>query len=254
MGHRALVLKRALDTDKDQSYVLFGMGQEELAHTLMPVGNYSKDAIRRMAVEAGFPNADKPDSQDICFIPLGDYKAFLKGQVTPVPGDIVDTEGTVLARHQGIEFFTVGQRRGLGIAAGEPRYVLRVDGETNQVVVGSELDLYRNRMWASRVSYTQGRPPSGPVDVGVKIRYRSQEAHALLHPKPEGALVCFEEPQRAVTPGQAAVFYQGDVVLGGGIIEGDVPTDGRSLAGGGGEPFLTRRGSPHPSQRILFLG
>ena len=222
-----LVLKKAADAGKDQSYVLFGMGQKELAHTLMPVGRYPKDAIRAMAVDAGFCNADKPDSQDICFIPLGDYKAFLKERIDPEAGDIVDTTGTVIGCHQGIEFYTVGQRRGLGVTPAqvnkEPHYVLRLEPEANRVVVGTEAELYQDRMWTSRVNYTLGAAPCGPVDVNVKIRYKSDESKAVLHPRPDGALVCFEEPQRAVTPGQAAVFYQGDVLLGGGIIERDIP-------------------------------
>jgi tRNA-specific 2-thiouridylase len=218
-----MVLKKAVDTDKDQSYVLFGMGQAELAHTLMPVGDFSKQAIRQMASDAGFGNADKPDSQDICFIPLGDYKAFLKDRITPSPGDIVDTNGQVLGQHQGIEFYTVGQRRGLGIATGEPMFVLRVEPESNRVVVGPEACLYQDRMWTSRVNYTLGRSPDGPVEVKVKIRYKAEEATAMLHPRQDGALVCFDRPQRAVAPGQAAVFYQGDLLLGGGIIERDIP-------------------------------
>jgi tRNA-specific 2-thiouridylase len=216
-----LLLKKAADATKDQSYVLFGMGQKELAHTLLPVGDYPKEEIRRMAQEADFPNAAKPDSQDICFIPFGDYRAFLKQRVAPTPGDIVDLSGAVLGQHQGIEFFTVGQRRGLGVTYGEPRYVLRVEPDTHRVVVGAESDLYQGRLWASRVNYVLGQPPTGPVPVGVKVRYKSAEAAAVLHPHPQGALLVFQEPQRAVTPGQAAVFYQGDRVLGGGIIEGD---------------------------------
>ncbi len=218
-------LKKAVDQDKDQSYVLFGMGQEQLAHTLMPVGEFSKKDIRQMALDAGFPNADKPDSQDICFIPFGDYKAFLQDRVEPTPGEIVDTEGRVLGSHRGIEFFTVGQRRGLGIATGEPMFVLKVEPETGRVVVGPEESLYQNSLWASRVNYVLGRPPEGPVEVSVKIRYKAEEADATLHPRPDGALVQFERPQRAVAPGQAAVFYQGDLLLGGGIIERDVPED-----------------------------
>ena len=219
---QGLVLKKAVDASKDQSYVLFGMGQEELAHTLMPVGAYSKEAIRQMALEADFPNADKPDSQDICFIPFGDYKAFLEERITPTHGDVVDLSGKVLGGHRGIEFFTVGQRRGLGVYCGEPIYVLRLEQETNRVVVGPESALYQDQLWASRVNYTLGRPPAGPVEVGVKIRYKAEEARAVLHPRPEGALVCFGRPQRAITPGQAAAFYQGDVLLGGGIIEGGI--------------------------------
>jgi len=222
---QGMVLKKAVDHGKDQSYVLFGLGQTQLSKTLMPLGAYPKEVVRGMALDAGFINADKPDSQDICFIPLGDYKAFLKERVDTTPGDIIDTGGAVLAQHQGIEFYTVGQRRGLGLSGGEPQYVLRVEPEFNRVIVGPEAALYQDRMWVSRVNYVQGEPPAGPVEVGVKIRYKSGEAPALLHPRPEGALVCFDQPQRAVTPGQAAVFYQGDTLLGGGTIERDLPKD-----------------------------
>ena len=243
------LLKRGVDVDKDQSYVLFGMGQEELGRTLMPVGAYSKDEIRQMALDAGFPNASKPDSQDICFIPLGDYREFLSQHTTPTPGEIVDLGGNVLGSHKGIEFFTVGQRRGLGINVGEPQYVVSIDAEGHRVVVGPESALNRDSFLASRVNYTSGTIPSGPVDVTVKLRYKSREAPAVLYdlrdcgPVPlwparltgspfpgsiQGgeALVRFREPQRALTPGQAAVFYQGDTLLGGGIIE----TDGGRMA------------------------
>ncbi len=224
-GPEGLALKKGVDAGKDQSYVLYGMGQQELAHTLMPVGAYSKDDIRQMALEADFPNAQKPDSQDICFIPLGDYKAFLKERITPTAGDIVDIAGQVLGRHEGLEFFTIGQRRGLGLASGEPRYVVRLEPETNQVVVGPESALYRDRFWTSRVNYVLGVAPKGSVEVGVKIRYKFEEARAVLQPGRDGALISFEKPQRSITPGQAAVFYQDDVVLGGGIIERDLPPD-----------------------------
>jgi tRNA-specific 2-thiouridylase len=217
-----LVLKKAVDTGKDQSYVLFGMGQPELARTLMPVGVYPKDVVRQMAREANFPNADKPDSQDICFIPFGDYRAFLQERITPTPGEIVDTAGKVLGQHRGIEFFTIGQRRGLGVIAGEPLYVLRLEPDTHRVVVGPESALYQEQLWASRINYTLGHPPTGPVRVSVKIRYKSRETGATLHPRAEDALICFDQPQRAVTPGQAVVFYQGDVLLGGGVIEGNI--------------------------------
>ena len=215
------LLKRGVDADKDQSYVLFGMGQEEMGRTLMPVGAYSKYAIRRMALDAGFPNASKPDSQDICFIPLGDYRAFLAQHAAPTPGEIVDLEGNVVGQHKGIEFFTVGQRRGLGINVGEPQYVIGIHAEEHRVVVGPESALNRDSFLASRVNYTSDVSPSGPVDVTVKVRYKSREAPAVLYPRGDEAQVCFREPQRALTPGQAAVFYQGDVLIGGGIIEAD---------------------------------
>jgi len=222
-GPLGLELKKGLDPSKDQSYVLFGMGQAELRHTLLPVGGYSKEAIRQLALEAGFPNAAKPDSQDICFIPFGDYKAFLQERITPTPGDIVDREGRVLGQHRGIEFFTVGQRRGLGLTSAEPLFVLRIDAETNRVVVGPEAALYRDRLWASRVNYVAGQPPAVPTSVTVKIRYKFEEAPATLYPQPQGALIQFQQAQRAITPGQAAVFYQGDVVLGGGYIASQLP-------------------------------
>ncbi len=234
-GDDGWLLKKGIDADKDQSYVLFGMGQAEMDHTLMPVGGYTKGEIRRLALEAGFPNAEKPDSQDICFIPLGDYKAYLEQHITPTPGDIVDQDGHVLGQHKGIEFFTVGQRRGLGIQVGEPQYVLTVDAESHRVVVGPESALNRHQLRASRVNYTSGVTPVGPVEVNVKIRYKSREAQAVLYPQGDEALVRFREPQRALTPGQAAVFYQGDVLVGGGIIENmpmeATPADNRALAG-----------------------
>ena len=217
-GPEGYSLKKGLDAAKDQSYVLFGMGQEELGRTLMPVGGYSKEDIRRLALEADFPNAEKPDSQDICFIPFGDYKAFLEERITTTGGDMVDQEGNVMGQHKGIEFFTVGQRRGLGITGGEPMYVTRVEPETNRVVVGPESALYRDSFSVSRVNYVTGQPPAEPTPVNVKIRYKFEEAPAVLHPQPEGAIVRFEKPQRAITPGQAAVFYQDDTVLGGGFI------------------------------------
>ena len=218
-GAHGYSLKKGMDAAKDQSYVLFGMGQEELGRTLMPVGGYSKEAIRQLALEADFPNAEKPDSQDICFIPFGDYKAFLEERVETTGGDIVSLNGDVLAQHKGIEFFTVGQRRGLGVTGTDPLYVTRVEPDTNRVVVGPESALYRGSLTVSRVNYVAGHPPGEPAAVEVKIRYKFKEAPAVLYGSPEGATVCFEKPQRAITPGQAAVFYQGENVLGGGFID-----------------------------------
>jgi tRNA-specific 2-thiouridylase len=218
-GPDGIVLKKAVDASKDQSYVLFGMGQQQLARTLMPVGAYPKSEIRQMAEDSGLINAAKPDSQDICFIPSGDYKAFLKKRITTTPGDIVELDGTLAGRHEGIEYFTIGQRRGLGIDEAEPRYVVRIESESHRVVVGPEEALMRDEMVVSAVNYPLGHPPQGPVDVNVKIRYKSSEAAAVLHPIGDGAIVRFSKPQRSVTPGQAAVFYQGDVLLGGGTIE-----------------------------------
>ena len=236
----SLRLLRGVDRQKDQSYVLYGMGQKELAHTMMPVGSYSKDEIRQMAIDAGFPNAEKPDSQDICFIPSGDYRKFLKEHVTPRPGYIVDSDGAILGEHQGIEYFTVGQRRGLDITARpestrrdqRPMYVVGIDPETGRVIVGPEEELYSDALWASDVTYVSDREPEGATDITAKIRYKSPETEATLHPSGSNALAQFRQAQRAVAPGQAVVFYRGDEVLGGGRI---------SSRGG--------QGNPHPEER-----
>ena len=214
-------LHKGVDRAKDQSYVLFGMTQAQLSRTLLPVGGYRKDEIRDMALDAGLITADKPDSQDICFIPLGDYREFLRQRTEGVPGEIADLDGLVLGTHQGIEYYTVGQRRGLGSLpySEEPRYVVGLDAAANRVIVGPERALYAGEAWLSGVNYVSGHPPADGAPVSVKIRYKSSEAPATLHPRPGGALVRFREPQRAVTPGQAAVFYDGDTLLGGGIIE-----------------------------------
>ena len=212
-------LLTGMDSSKDQSYVLFGMDQEKLAHTLLPVGWYPKKQIRQFAADAGFPNAQKPDSQEICFIPMGNYREFIKERVAPKPGRLLDSSGAVVGTHRGIEFYTVGQRRGLGITSTTPLYVTAINAETGDVTVGPEDRLYRKSLWASRVNYPFGRPPPKGVEVSVKIRYKSSHVSATLYPKDnQQALLRFEQPQRAVTPGQAAVFYQGQEVLGGGRI------------------------------------
>ena len=214
-------LLKGVDRAKDQSYVLFGMTQAQLSRTLLPVGGYRKEEIRDLALDAGLITADKPDSQDICFIPLGDYREFLRQRSDGVPGEIVDLDGAVLGTHQGIEYYTVGQRRGLGSLpySEEPRYVIRLDAGVNRVVVGPESALYATEAWLSGVNYVTGREPEEGRTVSVKIRYKAYEAPATLHPRPWGAIVRFREPQRAVTPGQAAVFYDGETLLGGGTIE-----------------------------------
>ena len=218
-------LLKGLEQAKDQSYVLFGTGQEQLAHMLMPVGWHTKEEIRRMAAEASFPNAHKPDSQDICFIPFGDYREFLAQRVASRPGHIVDIQGNVLGDHSGIHLFTVGQRRGLGITSSQPMYVVSIDPDRDEVVVGQEEDLYQEALWATGVSYVLGRPPEGPLEISVKIRYKSAETAAILYPKGTGALIRFHQPQKAITPGQAAVFYCGEEVVGGGFIERALSAD-----------------------------
>ena len=222
-GYGKFALRRGVDADKDQSYVLFGMRQDQLAATLMPVGHYPKSQIRQMALDAGFPNADKPDSQDICFIPTGDYREFLRQRSDEKPGEIVDAAGNVLGEHEGIQYFTVGQRRGLGLSGGPPRFVIRLEPDTRRVVVGSEENLYHDTLYAAPVSWVSGQPPVSETVVSVKIRYKFAEAPATVTAVGDGALVRFNEPQRAITPGQAAVFYQGNTVLGGGPISGHEP-------------------------------
>ena len=212
-------LLKGVDATKDQSYILHTLRQEELARTLLPVGWYPKSRIRDIAREGGLPTADKPDSQDICFIPSGDYRAFLQERVAPKPGDIVDSQGNVLGTHDGIELFTVGQRRGLGIHSDIPLYVLRVNADRHQVVVGTSEELLSDTLRASSVNYPAGEP-QGPTAVTARIRYKASEVPATLYPNGTHAVIQFDAPQRAVTPGQAVAFYQGEHLLGGGIIEG----------------------------------
>lgn len=211
-------LLKGADVTKDQSYVLFGMGQTELANTLMPVGWYSKEDIRNLAIKAGFPNANKRDSQDICFIPMGNYRQFLQDHIDPKPGRLIDTSGKVLGEHKGIEFFTIGQRRGLSVASSVPLYITAIDPDSGDVTVGLEKDLLQDTLLVPEVHYISGQPPAQNTDIGVKIRYKSTETSARLYPDGSGARVRFRTPQRAITPGQAAVFYVGDEVMGGGRI------------------------------------
>ncbi|MCJ7810632.1 MAG: tRNA 2-thiouridine(34) synthase MnmA [Dehalococcoidia bacterium] len=215
-GHE---LWRARDEGKDQSYVLYMLGQEELARLLFPLGDYTKGEVRRMAAEMGLPVASKTDSADICFLPRGGYRAFLAERFPQRPGDIVDSDGRIVGRHEGIAGYTVGQRRGLPARGGrEPLYVLSLDPLTNSVIAGSEHELLSDVLWADKLSFVSGQGPPEPLAVEAKIRYRSQAAAALLALHDGRAEVRFERPQRAITPGQAVVFYQGEKVLGGGII------------------------------------
>ncbi len=218
-------LLRAVDPQKDQSYVLYSLGQFELSRTLFPLGEYTKAQVRAIAARLGLPVADKPESQDFCFLGGLDYRDWLALQVGESnPGPIEDLTGRRLGEHRGIAFYTVGQRRGLGIAAGVPLYVVAIDPARNAVIVGPEEALYRASLEAEDVHYVAGRPPEGPARITARIRYRAPEAPATLEPRPDGsALVRFDEPQRAPTPGQVVVFYRGDEVLGGGIIRRTAP-------------------------------
>lgn len=214
-------LLKAVDPHKDQSYVLFPLTQFELSRTLFPLGEYPKSETRRLAEELGLPVAHKPESQEICFVPGNDYKQFLREQMPQVanPGPILDTRGCVLGMHQGVAFYTVGQRKGLALTTSQPMYVVAIDPELNVVVVGDRNELYAQDLIADDFNAVALPELMGPLRVMARIRYHMQEAPATLYPLPDGRLhVRFDEPQRAITPGQSAVFYDGDVVLGGATI------------------------------------
>ena len=214
-------LRKALDESKDQSYVLYMLTQEQLGHLLLPLGERHKTEIRRIAEEQGFINSRKRDSQDICFIPDGDYAAFLErwsGRTWP-EGDILDREGKVLGRHRGALRYTIGQRRGLDLPMGERVYVCAKDMEKNTVTVGPESALYSSALLAGRMNWLSIPEPSGPIRVHARTRYRQTETSATAYPLPEGRMrLVFDEPKRAVTAGQAVVLYDGDLVIGGGTI------------------------------------
>ena len=215
-------LRKALDDKKDQSYVLYNLSQEQLAHTLFPLGELHKDQVRAIAEENGFINAHKRESQDICFVPDGDYAAFIEsytGRHYP-PGDFVDTQGNVLGRHKGLPCYTTGQRKGLGVSAGKHVYVVRKNARDNTILLGDDRDLFTDRLTACRVNWIAGAAPAGPIRVTAKTRYSQTEDEAAVTPLPDGRMeVVFDRPQRAVTAGQAVVLYDGDQVLGGGVIE-----------------------------------
>lgn len=215
------LLKKAMDVDKDQSYVLYTMTQDQLRHTLFPLGALSKPDVRRMAEERGLVNARKHDSQDICFVPDGDYAGFIERytQQSCPEGLFVSTDGTVLGTHKGIIRYTVGQRRGLGVQAQKPLYVCRICPEENTVVLGMKESLYSKEIFAEDFHWISGEVPDGDFRCKVKVRYRQQEQWATVTPfEGKRIRIVFDEPQRAVTPGQAAVLYDGDVVLGGGVL------------------------------------
>lgn len=217
-------LLRGKDRRKDQTYFLYPLTQAQLSRLLLPVGEYEKPEIRRIAASAGFSSANKPDSQDICFIPDGDYAGFLRryGKIELVPGDFVDEEGRVLGRHRGLPCYTAGQRRGLGVSADRPLYVLRKDEEKNQVVLGDEARLYSRTVWTEDFNWISLPPLTRPMPVTAKTRYSQTEAAGTLYPEADGRVrVEFDEPQRAVTRGQSLVCYHaeyGELVIGGGVI------------------------------------
>jgi tRNA-specific 2-thiouridylase len=215
-------LLKGCDVAKDQSYVLYTLTQERLAKVLFPVGDYTKEEIRRIAEARRLPVFNRPDSQDLCFLGQGDYRAFLQRRAPHVvqPGPIVNNQGQQLGEHQGLAFYTIGQRKGLGISAAQPLYVLRMEPASNSLIVGPLEELGQQGLVAREVNYLSGRPPTGPVPVTAKIRYKATEVEALLEPLPGNrAHLSFAQPLRDITPGQAVVFFQSGQVLGGGIIE-----------------------------------
>lgn len=206
---------------KDQSYVLYNFTQEQLAHTLMPLGAYNKAQIRQKAHELGLSVADKPDSMEICFVENGSYAKFIEEYSGYVPksGKILDTEGNILGEHKGIIYYTVGQRKGIG-AYGRPMFVLKINPEDNTIILGEKGMEFSDTITASDVSFISGEFPTEPLSAEIKIRYQARPADAVITPLADGRVkITPSEPQRAVTPGQSVVFYRGKEVLGGGIVE-----------------------------------
>jgi tRNA-uridine 2-sulfurtransferase len=215
------LLRRAPDPRKDQSYFLFNLRQEQLAHLLMPLGGLRKEETRRLASELGLKVASKPESQEICFVGNGDYRQFLRER-TPQeirPGKIRDLTGSVRGKHEGIPFYTIGQRKGLGIAAACPLYVVDLDVDHNEVIIGEEEELWSSELVAEEVNFIPFEELMEEMEVLVKIRYQHEGSKGKISPLPSGGVkVEFAEPQRAITPGQGVVFYQEDLLVGGGII------------------------------------
>ena len=212
-------LLKAADQGKDQSYFLYTLGQRELKYLLLPLGNHHKAEVRRLAAKMGLPTSSRRESQDVCFIPDNDYQSFIATHIPLKTGDIIDIEGKVLGKHNGLARYTVGQRHGLGLASSKRMYVIKLNAASNQLVLGTKDQLLNNTLLASNLSWVSGKLPEKPINVTAKIRYRSPEAAAVVHINNGVANVNFQQPQRAIAPGQAIVFYQDDIVLGGGVIE-----------------------------------
>ena len=215
-GYRLL---RAIDRSRDQSYFLYTLGQSQLEHLLFPLGELSKQKVRKLAAKLGLPVNNRRDSQDICFIPDNDYRSFISGHIPLKEGEIVDITGKVLGRHGGLALYTVGQRHKLGLNSNKQQYVLRLDAENNRLVVGSRDQLLSNRLTANSLSWVSGEVVKEPLSITAKVRYKAPEVAAKLQPVDGRAEVRFTKPQSAITPGQSVVFYQGDEVLGGGVID-----------------------------------
>ena len=229
-GHYAIVekdeetgrflMKKSKDTHKDQTYFLHQMTQHQLSHTLFPLGGYTKDKVREIAEEIGLIIHNKPDSEEICFIPDDDHGKFIQDRVPDKvkPGNFVDTSGNILGQHKGIVYYTIGQRKGLGIALGKRMFVQSIDVKKNEVVLGDEEGIYHKKLFANDVNFIPFETLSGKMEVNAKIRYGMKEAKATIMPYKDGVLVEFDQPQRAITKSQAVVFYDGDIVVGGGTI------------------------------------
>lgn len=215
------LLKKGLSEQKDQSYVLYTLTQHQLAHLRLPLGEMDKDSVRALAREAGFANCGKPDSQDICFVPDGAYARFIWEHTghTPEPGDFIDIDGCILGQHAGIECYTIGQRKGVGLSGAHPYYVVAKNADRNTVMLGEDEDLWREDLTAGELNWIAFDALTAPLRCAARTRYHQAETPCTVTPGDEGqAEVRFDAPVRAITPGQAVVFYDGDVVLGGGTI------------------------------------
>ncbi len=214
------LLKKSAAAKKDQSYVLYNFTQEQLAHTLMPLGNYTKDEVRELAEKYGLAVANKPDSQEICFVEDDDYAKFITdyAHYSPTPGDILDINGNKLGEHRGLIYYTIGQRKGIG-AYGRPMFVKEIDAQRNTITLGEKGMEFSDELTASDVNFISGEFPKTPIKIQAKVRYQAPPAEATLYPLENGNVkITFPAPQRAITPGQAVVFYDGDTVLGGGTV------------------------------------
>jgi tRNA-specific 2-thiouridylase len=233
-GEHGVELHKALDDSKDQSYVLYTLQQTELSRLLFPVGEYAKVDIRKMAFDMGLPLHDKPDSAEICFVPGNDYRAFLAERLPQHPGSIVDLTGAVVGSHDGVAGYTIGQRKGLG-AFGDKRFVTQIDPELNVITIGDEEDLLAHSLVTESPSWVAGKPPAREFDAEVKVRYKSPPVPAHVRVEGDALRIDFARPQRAVTPGQSAVLYEGSRVIGGATISHSVSA---------GEPAAILRENP----------
>lgn len=230
-GHYAIVekdeqrerylMKKSADNKKDQTYFLHQMTQDQLSHTLFPLGTYTKDKVREIAEKIGLEIHDKPDSEEICFIPDNDHGAFIKRREPDKvkKGNFVDDKGNILGQHKGIVYYTIGQRKGLGVSLGKRVFVKKIDPEKNEIVLGDESDLYKSKLYAEDINLIAYDKLPDELDVKAKIRYSNYESEAKVRPYKEGVIVEFKEAQRAITKGQAVVFYEEDTVVGGGFIK-----------------------------------